>query len=163
MKTKLFVFGAALAILLTAWEGLGPLNPSALSPMPMLTVIPAFIFSNLNYRLAALMPPLLFLALNSELLKGTEKASTKAYVLLCVASILSVLWFLDGWKLGLEYEGSQYTQVVFAVNVGWLLLLWGLAIVELKTAPSFAKNLTFQCAIFIWLSWYAFPYLGELP
>jgi hypothetical protein len=32
-----------------------------------------------------------------------------------------------------------------------------------KGEPSFISNLVVHWILFVWLAWYAFPYLGELP
>jgi hypothetical protein len=129
----------------------------------MLTMVPGFLLSTLNYKLAVLMPPLLFLLWNPALLAGGGRIPKRSYALLFVLTALTVLWFVHGWTYGLQYQGAQHTRVVCVVNVIWIALLWVLAVHSLKAAPSFARSLVFHGAVFAWLSWYAFPYLGELP
>ncbi len=133
--------------------------------MPALTIIPAFAIATLgiNPRLAVLLPPLLFLAWNPGLLNGSKSAPKRSYGLLLILIALDVAWFVYGWRLGLEYEGAQYTHAVAYVNLMWVVPLGALASFERRGTPSFAKNLALHCAIFVWLAWYAFPYLGELP
>jgi hypothetical protein len=162
-KTRLLVFVAASAVLAAAWTGVVTPVPTELSPLPMLTVIPAFLLSAWNYRFAVLLPTMLFLFWNPALLRGRDIIPKRTYVLLLILTALSALWFVSGWKFGLQYHGAHYIHFVCGVNIGWLALLWALTVRALKGAPSFTKNLVLHCAVFVWLSWYAFPYLGELP
>jgi hypothetical protein len=39
----------------------------------------------------------------------------------------------------------------------WSVFIWA------KRQPSFGRNLLAHWLLFVWLGWYAFPYLGELP
>jgi hypothetical protein len=84
-------------------------------------------------------------------------------VLLAVAAVLSVFYFIGSWKWGLEYQGLHHTRVVCAANIVWVAIL-GFAFARSRQGTtSFKFNLFLHWMLFAWLAWYAFPYLGELP
>jgi hypothetical protein len=155
---------AGLALLIPAAIGLNDNGPTILSPLPALTVLPAFIlgFSHL-WKAAIALPMLFFFVWLPGLFYGEGKIPKRSYGLLAGAIVLNVLWFIWGWKFGLDYQGAQYTFTVCIVNVTAVLFLavafyrnWG-------KESSFVTNLTLHWILFAWLAWYAFPYLGELP
>jgi hypothetical protein len=68
-----------------------------------------------------------------------------------------------GWKFGLQYQGTRYVYEVSAANVfGIAFLATGFSWSR-KWEGSFTLNLALHWLLFVWLAWYAFPYLGELP
>ena len=141
--------------------------PTVLCPLPNLTVLPTVLLDAYLHRAAVFVslfvPAVLFLVWNPQLLRGAAKIPWRSYGLLGVATALSTYWFVVGWQYGLKYQGARYTYLVCAINVVWLLLLWAMFIRKLWSAPSFTANLFLHWALFAWLGWYAFPYLGELP
>jgi hypothetical protein len=61
-----------------------------------------------------------------------------------------------------EYQGIGYVVGVAAINVlCWALL--GVLAFRARRRPSYGRSLMFHTALFAWLAWCAFPYLGELP
>ena len=137
--------------------------PTILCPCPILTALPALVLVSSNlYWVAPLLPVLLFFAWNPGLFRGQEHVPKRSFVLLIVATALSVIWFVGGWKYGLEYQGRQHTYTICAINSAWLLVLW-IKFIRRWRGVSFAENLWLHWMLFAWLAWYAFPYLGELP
>jgi len=134
-------------------------GPSVLVPYPALVAVPALLFG----IPAALLPTLLFFAWHPNLFKGSKALPRRTYILLGGASILSAVWFIFGWKFGLEYQGAHYTRVVCTISGLWIAGLGALLLRYKRTDPSFAANLVVHWLLFVWLAWYAFPYLGELP
>jgi hypothetical protein len=126
----------------------------------MMTVWLGLLFTN---WLAAFVPMLLFVLWNPGLFRRNERIPKRSMVLLVVLTALTCFWFVDGWSLGLQYQGAEYTHVVCIVNLVWLALLWALLFYARIAAPSFGANLLFHFVLFAWLSWYALPSLGELP
>jgi hypothetical protein len=88
--------------------------------------------------------------------------SDDAPVLLTAATILSVLWFVVGWKDGLAVQGAKYNYAITTINALWVVLVWMLFPWSRKEQPSFRANLLAHWAMFAWFAWYAFPFLGEL-
>ncbi len=134
--------------------------PSELYPLPVIVAIPALL--GLRYAAAA-VPMLLFFLWNPALFRGEAKVPKRSYALLVAATLLSVPWFVMGWKYGLEFQGGKYNYSVLAINIGWLAGLWAMAARSRKVEPSFRARLFLHWILFAWLAWYAFPYLGELP
>jgi hypothetical protein len=132
--------------------------------MPALTVIPAFLLADFGlYPIAAAVPVVFFLVWNPHLLRGQANIPKRTYFLFAGLIVLTVVWFVVGWKFGLQYQGARFTYLVCAVNAAWIALLGLLFIRAWKGNPSFPRSLALHWLLFVWLAWYAFPYLGELP
>jgi hypothetical protein len=139
-------------------------RPNLLSPYPALTVLPAFVLSSLHlWAAAVIVPTLFFLLWNPGLFRGEGKIPRRSLGLLIVAVALTVIWFVAGWKDGLHYQGAKYIYAVCIVNIAWVILLGAMFARYWKSESSFRVSLVLQWLVFVWLAWYAFPYLGELP
>src|SRR5581483_3581739 len=90
-KATLFVLVAGMGVMVAAWVGLVTPVPKPLHPMPMLMVIPGFLLSYLGYRVAVLVAPMLFFLRNPALFQKSNKVPTRSYVLLVLATALSIL------------------------------------------------------------------------
>ena len=88
--------------------------PSELYPLPVIVAIPALL--GLRYAAAA-VPMLLFFLWNPALFRGEAKVPKRSYALLVAATLLSVPWFVMGWKYGLEFQGGKYNYSVLATNI----------------------------------------------
>jgi hypothetical protein len=152
-------------LLIPAWVGLNMFNVSMfLSPLPALTIIPTFLLDAMHLQAVAMViPAILFFAWNPGLVQGSHLIPKRTNVLFLIAAVLSVIWFIGGWKDGLHYQGPTYTHLICALNVAWVASLGAFLFLRRKSVPSFASNLTFHMLFFAWLGWDAFPYLGELP
>ena len=137
-------------------------TPSLIAPFPTLTILVAFAWPGGFPWAAILLPSLLFFAWSPSLLRGEIRIPQRSLALLAILTLLTIFDFVFEWKDGLHYQGSRFTYVTCAVNIGWLLLLWAL-FVRAWRKPSFHNNLLAHWLLFAWLGWYAFPYLGELP
>ena len=146
---------AALGLFLTG-------VPTIFCPLPILTVLPALFLSPLA-PVAVVFPTLLFLAWNPALLHGDPKPPKRSYVLFGVLVGLSVIYFIDSWADGVQFESKRYTQTIAIANIIWITFLTFLFAFSRIRKPSFIFNLTLHWLMFAWLAWYAFPYLGELP
>jgi hypothetical protein len=159
MKSKLLTIAAGLSLLipilfwLLAKEG-----PTLLYPFPALMFLPSFLLR----RAAILVPVLLFFAWNPGLFGGEARVPRRSYILLIVVTGLSVLWFALGWRDGLAVQGARYNYGVGVINALWIMVLWLLSSWSRKGEPSFRTNLVLHWAMFAWLAWYAFPFMGEL-
>ena len=162
---RLVTFVAGLALLIPASLGLLIAGvPTRLCPLPLVTIIPAFFLSawRLHY-FAVIVPVLLFFVWHRGLFRGEAMIPRRSYFLLAGVIMLDILYFAAGWKLGLEYQGGEYTRVVLVVNVAWAAFL-SLAFTRAwKGGSSFKTSQFLHWMMFAWLAWYAFPYLGELP
>ena len=75
----------------------------------------------------------------------------RTYTLFVIAAVLSVIWFIRGWKYGLQYEGPTFTHFICAVNIVWVVGLGVLLFLRQKVNPSFISNLAFHLLFFAWL------------
>jgi hypothetical protein len=57
-------------------------------------------------KLAITLPSLLFLVWNSGLMRGQVNVPKRSHRLLAVLALLSVYYFVAGWKLGAEHGGG---------------------------------------------------------
>ena len=125
-----------------------------------MTAVPALVSSR---AVAVAIPSLLFFAWNPGLFRGESKLPKRSYGLLVVATILSVVWFVLGWKNGLHYQGTGYVYKVCVATIAWIAFLGAVFAWYWKRGSSFRLTLALHWLLFAWLAWYAFPYLGELP
>jgi hypothetical protein len=104
----------------------------------------------------------LFFAWNPGLFRGKLQVPKRSWVLLITLSALSIAYFVGSWSYGNQYQGHQFTVAICAVNIVCLVILWAILYRSARLS-SFKANLFFHAALFAWLAWCAFPYLGELP
>jgi hypothetical protein len=109
------------------------------------------------------VPVLLFFVWHRGLFRGEARIPLRSYALLAIVTVLSMVYFIAGWKLGLEYQGAEHTRFMCIVNVAWAAVLMFAFGRAWKKGCSFRTSLFLHWMLFAWLAWYAFPYLGELP
>ena len=108
------------------------------------------------------VPMVFFFVWNPGLFNGDTKTPKRTYILLVVTTLLSVLWFVLGWRDGIVMQGPRYNFSVLGVNIVWITVLWFMFVRNWKTEPSFKVNLLLHWLLFFWLAWYAFPFFGEM-
>ncbi len=133
--------------------------PTLYCPMPVMTILPAFLGM---LPIGLLIPAGLFFLWNPGLLKHRTNVPKRTVAAAAVLSSLTVVYFATSWDYGVQYQGGRYTVIMLVINLVWLALLW-LLIVRCWRQPSFTTNLLLHWLLFAWLGWYAFPHLGELP
>jgi hypothetical protein len=110
-----------------------------------------------------LIPPLwaaLFLGWNPALLRGEEGVPPRTIALWLATVLLSGAYFVVSWHAGVVFEGRLFTELSLAVNLGVFTACTALLRLA-RTRPSFDRSLGLQASLFIWVSTYAFPYLGS--
>ena len=159
------LLGAA-ALALLSWFGLGAsgLGIPATYPFPLL--IPAFVavdaFGIWGLSLVVAIIPVIFIAWSIHLFKGATKIPLRSFIFLAVIISLNILYFIYSWSYGVKWQGLTYTVIIAIINVAIasFLLWYGLKSREQQT---YFKNYLFHLSMFAWLSYIAFPTLGELP
>jgi hypothetical protein len=160
MKTASMTLLSGVALVALAFLGAFHTGlPTVFAPLPAFVVIPSF-FIGIP---AVIVPSVLFFAWHPALFKGGKAFPKRTYVLFIALVVLSVAWFILGWKFGLQYQGTRYTYWVCAINALWIAVLAALLWQSRQRNISFAGNLAVHWLLFAWLAFYAFPYLGELP
>jgi hypothetical protein len=151
---------AGLGLLIPAAAGLLIAGvPTKLCPLPLLTFVPALL---LLRQAAIVVPSVIFFFWSPGLLRGEARVPRRSYFLTAILAVLSVIYFVGSWKLGVQYEGIEHTRLVCIVNIAWVVFLALGFASDWKARPSFKSNLFLHWMLFAWLAWYAFPYLGEL-
>lgn len=171
LTSRFVTLVCGIGLIVPASIGLGLFGsgaPTLISPLPALTIVPAFLFSGLFrdaslFKIVAVLPTLLFFAWNPNLLRGEAKIPKRSYVLFSTAIVLSAVYFIASWKWGIQYQGIRYVQTICAINLVWTGFVAFAFALSLKRSSSFGLNLFLHWILFAWLAWYAFPYLGELP
>jgi hypothetical protein len=155
---------AALGLAVIAFIGLFVSGvPTIFSPFPLLTVFPAFILPQPLQYSVVLLPPLLFLLWNPQLMRLEAKVPRRTYILFAALVALSVVYFALSWKWGLQYQGPQFTAVICSINIAWIGFLIVVFRRSSKNDTAFGTSIFIQWMFFEWLSWCAFPWLGEVP
>jgi hypothetical protein len=153
------------AVVLLSWLTISPGTPQVYAPLNLLVVIPAFMSSGLfgdSYLLAVAVVPVFFCLWCWPVLRGRTTLPIRSVVLLILAVVLSAASLVFGARYGVEYQSVGYVIGVAVINIVCWALLGVLAFLA-RRSPSFGHNLGFHAALFAWLAWCAFPYLGELP
>jgi hypothetical protein len=143
-----------------ALGALGGGSPLLTTPVPFPLAIPALL--GMPLLLVVLFYVATFCVWNLSLFQGDFSVPRRTLVLLVLGTLLSVLWYLYGWKYGLRYEEATYTRGCLVLSMA----LWVMSAIALwfgTTSPSFLKAIFSQTLIFLWLGTYAFPWLGETP
>ncbi len=165
VNRRLIVIAAGICLLIPAWVGLFASGvPTLYSPLPTLTVLPAFLLLRWHLEtIAILVPSFLFLLWSPGLLvKRQPNVPRRTIALLGLLTLLTIVDFGVEWNYGVRYQGASYTTGICILNLMWLALLWW-TVSHWRRHPSFSGNLVCHWLLFAWLAWYAFPYLGELP
>ncbi len=162
-KRGILVVVAVSSLCAAGWCGLF-LNgtPTPICPFPLLTSLPALALpSGRSAYVVVLCPAVLFVLWTPRIASGATEIPGRSLVALVLLSFLTILWFALGWRDGLRYQGLIYTRRVLILNALWLILLW-LLLVRGRRTHRFSYNLLLHWLLFMWLGWFAFPYLGEL-
>ena len=143
--------------------------PSVWQPLNLVVVVPAFYLVALGpvpapavYLLASVPIVVFFCLWSLPLFSGSPQVPSRTVVLFLVLVVAVVLWFLAGWKYGVEYQSLRYAAPLALINTVWVLLLSWL-LIRARKSPSFQSSLVFHTLMFVWAAWFAFPWLGELP
>jgi hypothetical protein len=143
-----------------SWLTISPGTPQIYAPLNLFVVIPEFLTS--SAILAVAVTPLFFYLWSWPVWRGVATLPIRSIVLLVLCIVLSAANFAFGFRFASEYHGAGYVVGVLVVNLCCWPLLGALA-VRARWRPGFGRNLAFHAALFAWLAWGAFPYLGELP
>ncbi|MBN2216304.1 MAG: hypothetical protein JW719_02900 [Pirellulales bacterium] len=143
-----------------SWITISPGVPTIYAPLNLLVLVPAMLIGG---RVAAVvLIPLVSCLWCRPVFRGRPNVPVCSVVLLVVAVILSALNLAFGFDYASHYHGLAYAVTATLVNVScWIVL--GVVLLWAMRCPSSSHNLAFHVAMFAWLAWYAFPYLGELP
>jgi glucan phosphoethanolaminetransferase (alkaline phosphatase superfamily) len=147
--------------------------PTIWSPLPLINVIFGFMVAATPLNgadvplrtlwlsaVAALPITLAFIAWSKEpILRGA--IPRRSIVLLAVVIAASLLFFVAGWSHGVQWQGFRHTAALAAINATFGLVPVA-ALLKHRSSLAPGSSLVFHGALFLWLTWFAFPWLGEL-
>lgn len=161
IKLKYFLpyFIFACLISSTSYLTVSTNIPTIYSPFSLISALPILIFP--FGVISFLLMPIIYLIWSFPLIKGQKKIPIRTDVISIILVILSFIYLVMGWRYGIRYQGIQHVISMYIFNIVLWLILLTINIMN-KRLPSFTSNLLFHGILFIWLSWIAFPWLGEL-
>jgi hypothetical protein len=99
----------------------------------------------------------LFVGWHPALLRGEAEVPSRTIALWLATALLSGAYSVVSWRPGVVFEGRLFTELSLAADLVVFSALLRLA----RTRPSFGRSLGLQVSLFVWVSTYAFPYLGS--
>ena len=160
-KQLVTVLVATAAVVLVAAQSLGSFSHSSLtliSPWSFVLIIPTLLGA--PPWLVPILWGALFVGWCPASIWGAAEVPSRTIALWLAAAMLSIVYFVTSWRAGVTFQGIRFAVPVLVVNVVEFstcsILLWG----ALKK-PSFGRCLGLHVSLFVWISTYAFPYLGS--
>ena len=150
----------ALALCLLGYVPFYTSTETVYAPLPLLMALPIFLLP--FPHLALIVPPLLFAAWNPQLFLGVSTVPKRTYIAFAILIGLSVVYFISSWKYGVKYQGIVHTKSVCTINA-LLTVILAILLTIAHRAKCYSFSFAFSWGLFAWLTWYAFPYLGEMP
>jgi len=166
-SAKLWVFGGIAPVAGAAFSS-AALAPHPLAPGSLATILPALLLSAIDGGrsdpLRIVIPELavgVYLLASVPLLVGAQLSWHWCVTLFSATVLASVAFFAYFWAGGLQFQGKFHTYFVFALNVvcAWLL---GRGLFRTRGQPANRNVALCQVALFCWLDYAAFPWLGEM-
>lgn len=135
-------------------------SPSVASPAPFPLVLLAW--SPAGFFGVAAVVGLMPFAWCASLILGRPKIPARTIVLMAVAAVLSLAWFVSTQVQDLNTGGAVYTATT-AVLSGLLFGVAAVLVYHGRRQPSLARSGSAHLVLFVWLFSYAFPWFGEVP
>jgi hypothetical protein len=152
---------AAAAVILVAAQSLGLFHRGSLtliSPWSFVLIIPTLL--GVPPWLIPLLWGALFVGWYPALIWGAAEVPSRTVALWLATATLSIAYFVTSWRAGVAFQGPLFTVLVLTLNLvafsacsAWL---W-----RARNKPSFGRCLMLHVSLFVWISTYAFPYLGS--
>jgi hypothetical protein len=86
----------------------------------------------------------------------------RSQILLGIVVAACLVLFVMTWRDAFEWQGLEYAFAMLAWNVLALMVVSALLWRALRSPSPFA-NLAFHVALFGWIAWCSFPWMGETP
>ncbi|HZE88250.1 MAG TPA: hypothetical protein VE404_01815 [Verrucomicrobiae bacterium] len=142
--------------------GLTAVTMSAKVPTVLAPISFPLVVAELQYPGAAVwISAVAFWLVSVRLFLGDEAVPAHSLALFGGVVVADAVWLVVHAARGVMIQGAWHTAAVIVGNglaascLAWLA--W-----SGRRSPGFWKSLAFHWGLFAWLSWYAFPYLGEL-
>lgn len=133
--------------------------PTIYAPLALINAIPMVISP--SYAVVLVILPTFYLIWSYPLARGQQKIPIRTNIVSITLVFLSFIHLIMGWQYGLRYQGLFHVICMYTFNIIFWSILLVLNLLN-RSTPSFLTNLLYHGILFIWLSWVAFPWLGEL-
>ena len=133
-------------------------TPRVWAPMPFPFVLILLMFGRLG--LPALLSPMAGFLLFRPWDREQVRIPRRSVALFLVLGALTLWHFLGSRSGAVLYQGYSHTVTVLIGNIAFVTVLSGLALLS-HIKPTSRVSFMFHWLLFLWLGWYAFPYLGE--
>jgi len=157
-STRALYVGIAVGIWLAGVLGYTVAEGTPLSSTSMPNVIPAFT----SRYFGGLIPAVGFMIAALPATLGNGKTGRAPIVATIVAALSVVAWFYAGWAYGMQYQGKTAVLLFVALNVAAFAALAFQAI-ALRRVDSVPRKFAFHALFWVWIGWFAYPWLGEWP
>jgi hypothetical protein len=151
---------ATVAVALVAVQSVGLFGESPTLTLPSCFPFIVLTLIGVPRWVIPLLCAALFVAWNPGLLRAQGEVPARTVALWLATTLLSVAYFVVSWRAGVSFDGFLFTATSLAVD----LIAFGICSLLLRRArvnPSFGRSLALQVTLFVWISTYAFPYLGS--
>jgi hypothetical protein len=160
-KQLVTVLVATAAVILVAAQSLGSFHHGALtliSPWSFVLIVPTLVGA--PPWLVPLLWGALFVGWYPASIWGAAEVPSRTVALWLAAALLSIAYCMSSWRAGVTFQGPLFTVLVLVVNVAAFSACSAFLWRALKK-PSFGRCLRLHVGLFVWISTYAFPYLGS--
>jgi hypothetical protein len=145
----------------------GLLAPSPFAPSSLLAVLPAMLLAGAigDRAIVYLVPAVgasFYLVASIPLIIGKAWAWGVSAGLFAVLGLANAAYLILAWSAGVQFQGTAYTTLVVVLNVLAGALV-GAALARARHRPTLPALLLAHVALFCWLNWIGFPWLGEMP
>lgn len=131
-------------------------GPWLLAPTPIFLVLLGWEIGILAFLI---LPAVYFVTAHYGMRWNHYPALVLGMALLFAA--LNIWYFVNAWSYGIKWQGEAYTFVMAALNAICFGVVIGLAGVGVAKSSAKATRIA-HLALFVVVSWCAFPYLGEM-
>jgi len=158
----------ALSVACAAWISIIEGNPTLVSPLPLLVVLPYFVELGIwgqqpfPWLACGVVPVLTFLILSWPVTRAHFGVLPWQFpILLSLTTVFSVGWFANSLGYSIEHNAPAFTIGMCVANALFAAGLW-LGWHWQRRGASFGVRLALCTVLHYWLFWCAFPWLGEL-
>ncbi|MBM4112811.1 MAG: hypothetical protein FJ253_05465 [Phycisphaerae bacterium] len=148
---------AASSLIVFATIAIGAGYPRPWAPFPMLGFLA---FMGLGC-FGQLVPTVLFVLTTPHLWWQSPRIPLAITIAACVFAALDLLFVFAGITTALEYQSDAFVVTMILMSIAFTLgtiVLWFVA----RRRPSALMSVLFHWFVAVWLTWYGFPWMGEM-
>ena len=166
-SVRLWVFAGTAPVAVAAFLS-SAFAPHPLAPGSLAAILPALLASTIDgarggqsWIVVPEVAVLIYLFASIPLLVGSTWAWDWSVVVFALALLSDAAYFANLWSLGVQYQGRTHTYSVFALNVVGASLV-GLGLFRARGQRSSRSVVLCHVALFCWIEYACFPWLGEM-